>query len=67
MLTRIYIGIWIFTWAVVLTVYFTGYLSAVALIGLGLVFQALIFIGIIAIVPSTVGHKPHGKLKNRKV
>lgn len=67
MLMRIYIGIWIFTWVTVLTVYFTGYLSAIALIGAGLVFQALIFIGMIAVVPSMVGHKPQGKLKNRKV
>jgi hypothetical protein len=39
MLARIYIGIWIFTWAVAVTVYFIGYLSAVALIGAGLVFR----------------------------
>jgi len=66
MLTRIYIGIWLFTWAVVLTVYFTGYLSAVAVIGLGIVFQALVFIGMIAVLPTMVGPKPTGKLKSRR-
>ncbi len=66
MLTRIYIGIWLFTWAVVLTVYFTGYLSAVTVIGLGIVFQALVFIGMIAVLPSMVGHEPNRKLENRK-
>lgn len=56
MLTRIYIGIWVLTWAVVLAVYFFGYMNAVALIGLGIVFQALVFMGMIAVLPSTAGH-----------
>lgn len=66
MLTKIYIGIWVFTWAVALTVYFTGYLNAITVIGLGIVFQALVFIGMIAVLPSMVGHKTTGELKNRK-
>ncbi len=67
MLTKIYIGIWVFTWAVALTVYFTGYLNAFTVIGLGIIFQALVFIGMIAVVPSMYAHKPTSKFKNRKI
>jgi hypothetical protein len=67
MLTRIYIGIWLLTGLSALTVFLTGYLNAFILIGFGIIFQALVFIGMIAVVPSMVGQKPTGKLKNRKI
>lgn len=67
MLTRIYIGIWLLTGLSALTVFLTGYLNAFVLIGFGIAFQALVFIGMIAVVPSMVGQKPTGNLKNRKI
>ena len=66
MLTRIYIGIWLLMGLMTLTAFLTGYLNAFTLIGFGLAFQALVFIGMIAVVPAIVGHKAHERLKNRE-
>lgn len=67
MLTRIYVGIWLLLGGFALAVYLSGYLNALAVIGFGIAFQALVFLGMIAVVPSAFEHKQQDKLKNRKV
>jgi hypothetical protein len=58
MLTRIYAAVWLLMGTAVLTAYLTGFLNAVTMIVFGIAFQALVFMGIIAVIPTAFGHRP---------
>ena len=53
---RIYALVWFFVAAVAGVMYLTGYFNSVTLTVFGFIIAALTFIGMIAVLPSTVGH-----------
>ena len=55
-IAKIYALIWFFVAVVAGVMYLTGYFNSVTLTVLGFIISALIFIGMIAVIPSTVGN-----------
>ena len=53
---RIYALVWLFVAAVAGVMYLTGYFNLVTLTVFGFIIAALIFIGMIAVIPSIVGN-----------
>lgn len=61
MLVKIYSTIWGLTAAVAGILYLTGFFGKMMFVALGFVCFGLIFMGILSVLPSTVGHNLHAK------
>lgn len=61
MLVKIYSTIWGLTAAVAGFLYLSGYFGKMTLVAFGFVCFGLVFLGMLSVLPSTVGHNSHAK------
>lgn len=61
MLVKIYMMIWGLTAAVAGILFFTGFFGKMTLVAFGFICFGLIYMGILSVLPSTVGHNAQAK------
>lgn len=61
MLVKIYMTIWGLTATLAGALFLTGYFGKMTFVAFGFICFGLIFMGILSVLPSTVGHNAHVK------